>query len=113
VLVADQDPFGGAPHPVQGVVFFEAFEARGDGGVFLGLGFFGAEGVVGEGVEADGLGLVGVEIKGYYRRVGGLQGGCGDGRHLCGCWVRRGGEIVIGAWMGDGVVDCCREASTG
>ena len=51
VLVADEDPLAGAPHPVRGVVLFEAGEARGDGGVFFRLGFFRGEDVVGERVE--------------------------------------------------------------
>lgn len=77
VFVADEDAFAGSAHAVLGVVFFEALEAREHGGVFFGLRFFGAEGVVGEGVEADCLGLIAVEGVGEEGRVGGLQrGGC-------------------------------------
>lgn len=72
VFVADEDAFASAPHAVLGVVFFEALEAREDGGIFFWLGLFGAECVVGEGVEADGFGLVAVEGIGENRRVGGL-----------------------------------------
>jgi len=72
VFVADENAFAGAPHAVLGVVFFETLEAREDGGVFFGLGFFCAEGVVGEGIEADCLGLVAVEGFGEERGVGGL-----------------------------------------
>lgn len=75
VLVADEDAFAGAAHAVVDVVFFEALEAGEDGGVFFWLGFFGAEGVVGERVEADGFGLVAVEGVGEEGRVGGLEGG--------------------------------------
>lgn len=87
VLVADQDSLAGAPHAVLDIVLFETLEAREDGGVFFWLGFFGAEGVVGEGVKADGFGLVGVEGDREDRRVGGLQGGGCYGRHLGGCGV--------------------------
>ena len=63
--------------PCSIIVLFEALEAREDGGVFFWLGFFGAEGVVGEGVEPDCFGLVAVEGFGEERWVGGLQ--CGGG----------------------------------
>jgi hypothetical protein len=72
VFVADEDAFAGPPHTVLGVVFFEALEACEDGGVFFWLGFFGAEGVVGERVEADCFGLVSVEGVGEEGRIGGL-----------------------------------------
>ena len=77
VFVADEDTFAGSAHAVLFIVLFEAFEAREDGGVFFWLGLFGAESVVGEGVEADGFRLVAVEGFGEERRVGGLQ--CGGG----------------------------------
>lgn len=64
VLVADEDGFRGAPHAMLVVVLFEALQAREHRGVFLWLPIFGAEGVVAERVEADCLGLVGVEVLG-------------------------------------------------
>jgi len=77
VFVADEDSFAGSAHAVLLIVLFETFETGEDRGVFFWLGFFGAEGVVGEGVEADGFRLVAVEGFGEERRVGGLQ--CGGG----------------------------------
>ena len=79
VFVADEDTFAGSAHAVLFIVLFEAFKAREDRGVFFWLGLFGAEGVVGEGVEADGFRLVAVEGFGEKRWVGGLQGGGGYG----------------------------------
>ena len=79
VLVADEDAFAGAAHAVDDVMLLEAFEAREDGGVFFGLGFFRAEGVVGEGEEADGFGLVAIEGVGEMWWIGGLEGGGGYG----------------------------------
>lgn len=79
VFVANEDSFAGSAHTVLFIVLFEAFEAREDGGVFFWLGFFGAEGVVGEGVEPNGFGLVAVERFGEKRRIGRLQGGGGYG----------------------------------
>jgi hypothetical protein len=35
MFMADEDAFTGAAHAVGGVVFFEAFEASEDGGVFF------------------------------------------------------------------------------
>jgi hypothetical protein len=75
VLVADKDSFAGSAHAIINVVFFEALEAREDGGVFFWLRFFRAECVVGERVEADCFRLVGIEGVGKERWVGGLQGG--------------------------------------
>lgn len=50
-------------------MFFEALEACENGGVFFRLGFFRAEGVVREGVEADCFGLVVVEGFGENRGI--------------------------------------------
>ena len=61
VFVADENAFAGTAHAVLFIVFLEALEARQHGGIFFGLSFFGAEGVVGEGEEADCLGLVAIE----------------------------------------------------
>ena len=61
VLVADENPFAGPSHAMLVVVFFQAPEPCKDRGVFFWLVFFGAEGVVAEGIEANGFGLVGVE----------------------------------------------------
>lgn len=68
MFVADENAFAGAAHTMLGVVLFETFEAREDGGVFFRLGFFRAEGVVGEGVEADCLGLIAIE--GFWKERG-------------------------------------------
>jgi hypothetical protein len=43
------------------IVLFKAPKACEDRGVFFRLGFFGAESVVGEGIEAYCFGLIGVE----------------------------------------------------
>lgn len=72
MLVADENAFAGAAHAVDFVVFFQTFEACEDGGVFFWLGLFGAEGVVGEGEEADGFGLIAIEGCGEDGWVGGL-----------------------------------------
>ena len=79
VFVADEDSFAGSAHAVLIIVLFEALEASENGGVFFWLGLFGAEGVVGEGVEADGFRLVAVKGFGEKRWVGGLQGSGGYG----------------------------------
>jgi hypothetical protein len=80
--MAYENSLAGASHAMFGIMLFEAFETREDGGILLGLGFFGAEGVVREGVEADGLGLVPIEGLRKNGRVGGLDGGGSYGRHL-------------------------------
>ena len=61
VLVADENTFAGSAHTMLDIVFFQALQTGEDGGVFFGLGFFGAKGVVGKGVEADCFGLVSIE----------------------------------------------------
>ena len=100
MFVADEDAFASAAHAVDIVVLFETLEACKDGGVFFWLGFFGAEGVVGEGVEADCFGLVAVEGVGEERRVGGLEGGGSYGGHFGGwrgVWgCVRGEDGVVG-----------------
>ena len=85
MFVTDEDSFAGSAHAVLVIVFFEALEACEDGGVFFWLRFFGAEGVIGEGEEADGFRLVAVEGFGELGWVGGLQGGGGDCRHFIWC----------------------------
>jgi len=72
VFVADKDSFAGASHAMLDIVLFEALEARKDGGILFRLSLFSAECVVGERVEADCLGLVGVEGFGEDRRIRGL-----------------------------------------
>jgi hypothetical protein len=83
VLVAHENPFASSAHTVHDIVLFETSEACEDGGVFFRLGFLGAESVVGEGVEANCFGLVGIEGVGEKRRIGGLKSG--------GCYCRHGG----------------------
>jgi len=69
VFVADENSLAGAAHAMLYIMFFETLEARKDGGIFFWLGFFGAEGVVGEGVETDCFGLVVVEGFGEDGRI--------------------------------------------
>lgn len=82
VFVADEDALACTPHAVLDIMLLEALEARENRGILLGLGFFGAEGVVGERVETDCLRLVAIEIFGEDRRVRGLEGSGRNGRHL-------------------------------
>lgn len=69
MLMADQDTFACSAHAMLLVVFLQALQARKDRGIFFWLVFFRAEGVVRERVEADGLGLIGIEREGEDRRV--------------------------------------------
>jgi hypothetical protein len=64
VLMADQHALARPPHPVLRVVFLEPLQPREHRGVFFWLAIFGAECVVAEGVEADRLRLVRVEVFG-------------------------------------------------
>lgn len=82
VLMAYKNSLAGAPHTMLGVMLFESLETRKDGGVLLGLGFFGTEGVVREGIEADSLGLVPIEGFRKDRRIRGLDRSGSYGRHL-------------------------------
>ena len=82
MFVADKDPLAGAPHSMFDIMLLEPLETCKDGGIFLGLGFFGAEGVVRERIEADCLWLVVIEGLGEDRRIGGLKGSGGYSRHL-------------------------------
>jgi hypothetical protein len=91
MLVTNEDPFARSPHTVRDIVFFEALEAREHRGVFFRLGLFGAEGVVGEGIEADCFGLVAVERLREERRVGGLKSSTSNSRHLYSCGEEMGG----------------------
>ena len=59
VFVADQNSFARPPHSMLYVVLLQALQAREYRRVFLRLIFFGAEGIVAEGVEPDSFGLVG------------------------------------------------------
>jgi len=61
VFVADKNSFAGSSHAMLNIVLFKAPKACEDRGVFFRLGFFGAESVVGEGIEAYCFGLIGVE----------------------------------------------------
>jgi uncharacterized membrane-anchored protein len=64
VLMADQDAFACSAHAMLLVVFFEALQSRKYRWVLFWLSVFCAKGVVAQRVQADGLGLVGVEILG-------------------------------------------------
>ena len=46
MFVTDEDAFAGAAHAVELIVLFETLKAGEDGGIFFGLIFFRAEGVV-------------------------------------------------------------------
>ena len=67
--MADEDALACSPHAMFVVVLFESFQAREHRGVFFGLRLFGAEGVVGERVQADRGGLVGGERDWVYWSV--------------------------------------------
>lgn len=64
VLMADQDAFTGTAHTMLCVVFFEPLQARQHRGVFFWLAILGAECVVAQRIELNGLGLVRVEVLG-------------------------------------------------
>jgi hypothetical protein len=64
VLVADQNAFACSAHAMLLVVFFEALQPREHRWVLFWLSIFCAKCVVAERVQANGLGLVGVEILG-------------------------------------------------
>jgi hypothetical protein len=81
MFMADQDALAGSSHAVLDIVLLEALEACEDRGVFFRLGFFGAEGVVGQRVKAYSFGLIGVEGFGENWRIRRLQGGACYGRH--------------------------------
>ena len=58
VLVADEHAFAGPAHAMLLVVLFETLESRDHRGIFFWLVLLGAEGVVAEWIEADGLWLI-------------------------------------------------------
>ena len=62
MFMANQDPFASPSHAIFIIMLLQAFQARQDRRVFLRLGFLGAEGVVGERVQADSLWLMGGEV---------------------------------------------------
>ena len=64
VLMADQHALARAPHAVLRVVFLQPLQPRKHRRIFFRLAIFGAECVVAEGVEADRLRLVRVEVFG-------------------------------------------------
>lgn len=65
VLVADEDALAGSPHAMFHVVLLQALQPSHDGRVLLRLGLLYAEGVVGQRVDPDRLGLVGLEGEGF------------------------------------------------
>ena len=75
MLVAYQDALACPAHAMLGIVFFQSLQARQNRRVLLWLAIFGAKGVVAEWVQADGLGLVGVEVLGKDGPVGRLSVG--------------------------------------
>lgn len=77
VLVANQNPLTRPPHPMLLIVLFQPLQSREDGGIFFRLVLFGAEGVVAERKEANGLGLICREGLGEYGpEVDELHVGC-------------------------------------
>lgn len=66
VLVADQDALACPAHAMFGVMFFQSLQTRQDRRILLWLPIFGAKCVVAEWVQADGLGLAGVEVLGKH-----------------------------------------------
>jgi hypothetical protein len=64
VFVADQHALARPPHAMLLVVFFQPLQSRKHRRIFFWLAIFGAECVVAEGVEADRLRLVCVEVFG-------------------------------------------------
>ena len=122
VLMAHQDALARAAHSMGGEVLFQTLQAGQNGRVLLGLGFFDTEGVVGQRVQADGSGLVRVELQGQDRRLCRLQRRGSDCRHVAG-WRRMtadgdGRRSAVGdsgqgrCWrfrrqvVGDGLEDC-------
>lgn len=65
VLVADEDALAGPPHAMFHVVLLQALQPSHHGRVLLRLGLLYAERIVGQGVDADCLGLVGLEGEGF------------------------------------------------
>lgn len=59
VFVADQNSFACSPHSMLFIVFFQTLQTCEYRRIFLRLVFFGAKGIVAEGIEPDGFGLVG------------------------------------------------------
>lgn len=59
VFVADQNSFARSPHSMKFIVLLQALQACKYRRVFLRLIFFGAKGVVAEGIEPYGFGLIG------------------------------------------------------
>lgn len=100
VLMANKYTLTRPSHAMLLIVLFQSLQPRKDRGVFFGLGFLGAKGVIAKRVQADAwgwleenaLGRTGLcQINDQYRsmeleglsniRVGSLQGSSCDGRH--------------------------------
>ena len=65
VFVTEQDRFAGTTHAMGIIVALKAGQACEDGGVVFRLGFFGAQGVVGDRVKTNGGRLIFGESKWY------------------------------------------------
>ena len=64
VFVADQDALTCSSHAMFLVMLFESLQSRKHGGVFFRLAIFCSKGVIAERIQADGLGLICVEVLG-------------------------------------------------
>ena len=58
VFMAHQDPFARPAHAMLLVMLLQPLKARNHGGVFFGLVFFCAKGIIAKGVKTDRFGLV-------------------------------------------------------
>lgn len=78
VLVANEDALAGSSHAMLFVMLLEPLESSHDRRVLLRLCLLDTERVVGQRVQADGLGLIGLEWEGDDGRFGGPQVVGGD-----------------------------------
>lgn len=97
MLMTNQDALTRPPHAMLLIMFLQALQTRQHRGVFFWLSLLRAEGVVGERVQSDSLGLVGIEGVGKGGGVGGLEGGGCYRRHCGRSKVLRDLEVV---WLG-------------
>lgn len=67
VLMADEHALTCPSQAADLIIFLQPLQSRKHRRVLFGLGILGTEGVVAEGIQADGLGLVAVEVFGKDR----------------------------------------------
>lgn len=82
VLVTDKNAFTRPPHAMVFIVLLQPLQTSQYRRILLRLLLFGAECVVAQWIQAEGLGLVVVEGFGTDRRIGCLEGRLSDGRHF-------------------------------